>query len=149
MWSFFDYKAVNAVIYQENGVTIRTIPAIHALDGPVSFIVEWNDLKFSFSSDTYPNKWWLKHTKNSDLAIHECFAPPSIMVNKQRFAVGDALNVATQVHTSPAMFGKVMAEIKPRMAVGYHVFNDFDTQPQIMAEIRQTYDGPRGVTLAL
>ena len=84
----------------------------------------------------------MEHTKNSDLAVHECFAPPSMMVNKQNFAVGDALNVATQVHTSPAMFGKVMSRIKPRMAVGYHVFNDFDTKPQIMKEIRQTYDGP-------
>ncbi len=138
----FDYKAVNEVIFQENGVTIRTIPAIHAIDGPVSFILTWNGLKFSFSGDTYPNKWWMEHTKNSDLAIHECFAPPSIMVNKQNFAVLDGLNVATQVHTSPAMFGKVMSEIKPRMAVGYHVFNDFDTQPQILSEIRQTYDGP-------
>jgi ribonuclease Z len=138
----FDYKAVNEVIYQENGVTIRSIPAIHAVDGSVSFILTWNGLKFAFSSDTYPNKWWMAHTKDSDLAIHECFAPPSIMVNKQRFAVGDALNVATQVHTSPAMFGKVMSEIKPRMAVGYHVFNDYDTQPQILSEIRQTYDGP-------
>jgi ribonuclease Z len=64
------------------------------------------------------------------------------MVNKQRFAVGDALNVATQVHSSPAMFGKVMSEIRPRMAVGYHVFNDFDTQPQILEEIRSVYDGP-------
>jgi len=138
----FDYKAVNEVIYQENGVTIRSIPAIHAVDGSVSFILTWNGLKFSFSSDTYPNKWWMEHTKDSDLAIHECFAPPSIMVNKQKFPPGDALNVATQVHTSPAMFGKVMSEIKPRMAVGYHVFNDFDTQPQILSEIRQTYDGP-------
>jgi ribonuclease Z len=138
----FDYKAINKVIYQENGVTIRSIPAIHAVDGSVSFILEWNGLKFSFSSDTYPNKWWMEHTKNSDLAIHECFAPPSIMVNKQKFAVGDALNVATQVHTSPAMFGKVMSQTKPRMAVGYHVFVDFDTQPQIMNEIRQTYGGP-------
>ncbi len=138
----FDYKAVNAVVYEENGVTIRSIPAIHAVDGSVSLILEWNDLKFSFSSDTYPNKWWMKHTVDSDLAIHECFAPPSIMVNKQRFAVLDALNVATQVHTSPAMFGKVMSTIKPRMAVGYHVFNDFDTQPQILSEVRSTYDGP-------
>jgi ribonuclease Z len=138
----FDYKAVNAVIYEANGVTIRTIPAIHAVDGSVSFIMEWNGLKFAFSSDTYPNKWWIEHTKNSDLAIHECFAPPSIMVNKQRFPVGDALNVATQVHTSPAMFGKVMSLTRPRLAVGYHVFNDFDTNPQIMSEIRQTYDGP-------
>ena len=138
----FDYRLVNEVVYQENGVTIRTIPAIHAVDGSVSFILEWNGLKFAFSSDTYPNKWWMAHTKDSDLAIHECFAPPSIMVNKQRFAVLDALNVATQVHTSPAMFGKVMSLIKPRMAVGYHVFNDFDTQPQIIEEVRSTYDGP-------
>jgi ribonuclease Z len=138
----FDYKAVNQVIYNENGVTITTVPAIHALDGSVSFILTWNGLKFSFSSDTYPNNWWLEHTKNSDLSIHECFAPPSIMVNKQKFGVGDALNVATQVHTSPAMFGKVMSETKPRLAVGYHVFADFDTLPQIMKEIRTTYDGP-------
>ncbi len=137
----FDYKAVNAVIYQENGVTIRSIPAIHAVDGSVSFILEWNGLKFAFSSDTYPNKWWMEYTKDADLAIHECFAPPSIMVNKQGFGVLDALNVATQVHTSPAMFGKVMSLIKPRLAVGYHVFNDFDTKPQIMKEVRSTYDG--------
>ena len=138
----FDYKAVNAVIYQENGVTIRSIPAIHAVDGSVSFILEWNGLKFAFSSDTYPNNWWMEHTKDADLAIHECFAPPSIMVDKQGFGVLDALNVATQVHTSPAMFGKVMSVIKPRMAVGYHVFADFDTKPQIMKEVRSTYDGP-------
>ena len=138
----FDYTLVNEIIYQENGVTIRTIPAIHAVDGSVSFIMEWNGLKFAFSSDTYPNKWWMEHTKDSDLAIHECFATPAIMVNKQGFAVGDALNVATQVHTSPAMFGKVMSQIRPRMAVGYHVFNDFDTQPGIIEEVRSTYDGP-------
>lgn len=143
----FDYKGVNQEIYNENGVKISTIPAIHALDGSVSFIMEWNGLKFAFSSDTYPNKWWMEYTNGADLAIHECFAPPSIMANKQKFPPGDALNVATQVHTSPAMFGKVMSLTKPRMAVGYHVFNDFDTAPQIMEEIRQTYDGP--VALAL
>jgi len=40
----FDYKAVNEVIYSENGVVIRSIPAVHALDGSVSFILEWNGL---------------------------------------------------------------------------------------------------------
>ena len=138
----FDYKAVNQVIYNENGVTIRTIPAIHALDGPVSFILEWNGLKFAFSSDTFPNKWWMKLTKGFDIAIHELFASPELLVEKQGWTPQAALNVGTQVHTSPAQFGKVMSLIKPRIAVGYHFFNDFDTRPLIEEMVRKTYDGP-------
>jgi len=138
----FDYKAENEVIYDENGVVIRSFPAIHALDGSVSFTLEWNGLKVAYSSDTYPNKWWMQYAKDTDLAIHECFASPKIMIDKQKFTAGTALGVTTQVHTSPGQFGKVMSEIKPRMAVGYHFFNDFDTAPLVYEEIRQTYDGP-------
>jgi len=57
----FDYKGLNQVVYEENGVTIRSFPAIHSLDGPVSFSLEWNGLKFVFGSDTYPNKWFVKY----------------------------------------------------------------------------------------
>ncbi|TWU14766.1 hypothetical protein CA54_36350 [Symmachiella macrocystis] len=138
----FDYKAVNEVIYNENGVIVRSIPAIHAIDGCVSFILEWNDLKFAFTSDTFPNKWWIEHTKGCDISIHECFAPPSVLIDKQKWPASDALNVGTQVHTSPAQFGKVMSETKPRLAVGYHVFNDFDTLPAVTSMVRKTYDGP-------
>jgi len=35
-----------------------------------------------------------------------------------------------------------MSIIKPRMAVAYHFFNDFDTQPAINDRVRTTYDGP-------
>lgn len=48
----FDYKGVNQVIFDEDGVVIRSIPAVHAIDGAVSFILEWNGLKFAYSSDT-------------------------------------------------------------------------------------------------
>jgi len=68
----FDYRK-EQVVYQENGVTIRAWPAIHAIDGSVSYSLEWNGLKIVFGSDTYPNKWFVKHAKNADLAIHECF----------------------------------------------------------------------------
>ncbi|WP_415407951.1 guanitoxin biosynthesis MBL fold metallo-hydrolase GntH [Sulfurovum sp. CS9] len=137
----FDYKKVNNEIYNENGVKIRTIPAIHALDGPVSFILEWNGLKFAFSSDTYPNKWWIKESQGADIAIHECFITPWDLVNKQKFPVADALNVSTQVHTSPAQFGKVMSQTNPRLAVAYHFFNDFDTLPGVMSQVQKTYNG--------
>ena len=41
----FDFKGENQVVYEENGVTIRLRPAIHAGDGPLSMATDmmiWN-----------------------------------------------------------------------------------------------------------
>jgi ribonuclease Z len=84
----------------------------------------------------------MEYAQGADLAIHECFVSPQDLIAKQAFTPGAALNVGTQIHTSPAQFGKVMAETKPRMAVGYHFFNDFDTAPNVLRDVRMTYDGP-------
>jgi ribonuclease Z len=138
----FDYKAENAVVYQENGVTIRSFPAIHSLDGPVSYSLEWKGLKFVFGGDSYPNKWFVDYSKDADLAIHECFVAVPDLVSKMRFTPEQALTVGTQIHTAPEAFGKVMSQIKPRMAVAYHFFKDFDTTAQVNDRIRTTYDGP-------
>ena len=143
----FDYKAMNGIIYQENGVTIRSIPAIHSLDGPVSFILEWNDLKFVFGGDTYPNKWFAEYAKDADLAIHECFVTVPDMITKFGFTPQGALSVATQIHTAPEAFGKMMSIIKPRMAVAYNFFNYFVTQPGINDRIRSTYVGPLSLAI--
>ncbi len=138
----FDYKAENAAIYEDNGVTIRSFPAIHSLDGPVSFSLEWNGLKFIFGSDSYPNKWFVKYAKDADLAVHECFVAVPDLVKKMRFTPEQALLVGTQIHTAPEAFGKLMQEIQPRMAVAYHFFKDFDTTAAVNDRIRTTYDGP-------
>jgi ribonuclease Z len=138
----FPYDQVNTVIFNENGVTIRTIPAIHALDGAISYILEWNGLKFSYSSDTIPNKWWQEHTVDSDISIHESFLPATLLVTKQGFSPAEGVIVGTQAHSSPEQFGKVMSITKPRLAVAYHFFNDVDTNPEVHERIRKTYDGP-------
>ena len=138
----FPYEADNEVIFNENGVVIRSFPAIHALDGSVSFILEWNGLTLVYGGDTAPNKWYVEYSKGADVAIHECFLAPSLLVSKQGFAPLEALNVGTQAHTSPQQFGKVMSLVRPRLAVGYHFQNDFDTEPVTRAGVREVYDGP-------
>ena len=138
----FDYRGEGKIIFEENDVIIRSIPAIHALDGAVSFILEWNGLKVAYSSDTFPNRWWLEYAKGSDIAIHECFLSPRLLVEKQGFTPAEALNVGSIAHTSPSQFGKVMSLTEPRIAVGYHFFNDFDTFPEMYDDVRKTYDGP-------
>jgi len=143
----FPFDGVNEVIYNENGVVVRSIPAVHGLDGAVSFILEWNGLKFVYGSDTYPNKWYVEHAKGADLAIHECFLPPTLLVTKQGFAPQEALMVGTQGHTSPEQFGKVMSLVEPRVAVGYHFYNDFDVEPEVRERVRKTYGGPLDLAL--
>jgi len=45
--------------------------------------------------------------------------------------------VGTMVHTAPNEAGQVLALVKPRLAVVYHFFNDFDTGGDIEREIRR------------
>jgi ribonuclease Z len=138
----FDYKAVNEVIYQENGVTIRSWPAIHLLDGPVSFSLEWKGLKYVFGGDTYPNKWYIKYAQNADIASHEAFLPPKALAEYFGWSLGQATFVSTRIHTEPQAFGKVMSAVKPRLAVAYHSVQSPQNSAAIMDAVRKTYDGP-------
>lgn len=138
----FDYLGENQIVYDENGVVVRSWPAIHSGDGSVSYSLEWNGYKFVFGGDTFPNKWFIKYAQNADLAIHECFHLPEQMVKFYNQAPLVALFVSTKIHTSPQAFGKVMSTIKPKHAVAYHFFNEEETRYGIFEGIRETYDGP-------
>lgn len=138
----FDYRGENHIVFQENDVTIRSWPAVHAIDGSVSYSLEWNGLKFVYAGDTYPNKWYVKYAEGADLAIHECFPTMAQLVDNYRFNPSTAINVAINVHTAPASFGAVMDLVRPRMAVAWHFYNDFDTRYDVYEQVRSTYDGP-------
>jgi ribonuclease Z len=137
----YDWSKVNNVIYEENGVVIRSIPANH-LEQAASFILEWNGMTLAFSGDTIPNKWWIENTQGVDFAIHECFLTPNLAIEKWGFSPEEAMNALTRVHATAALFGKVMAMTQPKHAVAYHFQNDADTLPAVMAAVQQTYDGP-------
>jgi len=138
----FDYKGENEIVYQKNGVTIRSWPAIHALDGSVSFALEWNGLKYVFGGDTYPNKWYMEYAANADIASHEAFLPPKALAKYFGWDLNQATWVSTRIHSEPQAFGKVMSAVKPRLAVGYHSVLSPENFAAITDGVRKTYDGP-------
>ncbi len=140
----FDYKAVNAVIYDQKGIKVRSIPAIHAGDGPVSFIIEYAGMKLVFGGDTSPNKWFVEHAKDADFVIHEAFASPGAFVQYGQ-APQLAWRACCEFHTSGPSFGKIMSTIKPRHAVAYHTLEEF--HPELREGIRSTYDGPLSIAM--
>jgi ribonuclease Z len=136
----FDYKGVNEIIYDQNGVKVRSIPAIHTGDGPVSFIIEYAGMKLVFGGDTSPNKWFVEHAKGADFAIHEAFGTPEYFVKEYNQPAQLAWRACCEFHTSGQSFGKIMSTIKPRHAVAYHSFEE--AIPDIRHGIQETYDGP-------
>jgi len=138
----FDYQQVNKVVYEKNGVTIRSWPAIHSLDGSVSYSLVWNGLKYVFGGDTYPNKWYIAHAQDADVASHEAFLPPKALAAYFGWDLRQATYVSTRIHTEPQAFGKVMSAVKPRLAVGYHSVQSPENNAAIMDGVRKTYDGP-------
>lgn len=138
----FDFRGENEVVYDKNGVKISSFPAIHSGDGSVSYALEWNGYKLIFGGDTFPNKWFIKYAADADFVVHECMHLPDQMVEWYNQAPPVALYVATQIHTSPQAFGKIMSTIKPRHAVAYHFFNEESTRYGVYDGVREVYDGP-------
>jgi ribonuclease Z len=138
----FDYKGLNEVVYEGNGVTIRSWPCIHTGDGPISYALEWNGYKVVIGGDTAPNTWYPEYAKGADWANHECFMTSEQMMSKYNQPPQLALRINLLFHTSAQSFGKIMSMVKPRHAVAYHFFNDADTRYDIYDGIRETYEGP-------
>jgi ribonuclease Z len=139
----FDFKGANEVVYEENGVKITSWPAIHSLDGSVSYRLEWNGMSFVFGGDTRPNKWFIEYAKDADFAIHECFPTPEGLAKFNDWdSMKDATFVSSYIHTPPEGFGKVMSAIQPRMAVAFHTVLLPDIRQGMLEGIRKAYDGP-------
>ena len=137
----FDFSKTG-VVYEKNGVVIRSFPAIHIYDGPVSYRLEWNGLTFVFSGDTTPNRFFIENAPGADLLIHECFNTVKQLIERSGYDERTARAVGTVIHSAPEEAGQVLARVKPRLAVVYHFFNDFDTGTEIEREIRKAYEGP-------
>jgi ribonuclease Z len=142
----FDYKEDKQVVYDENGVRVTAFPAIHVLDGSVSYRLDWNGLSFVFGGDSVPNKWFIENAKGADLVVHECIYTPEGMNDFYGWNnMRTATYVSSYIHTPPTAFGKLMSAVEPRMAVAYHAILLPDLLQQTTESIRKTYDGPLSI----
>ncbi len=138
----FDYKIENQVVYNEDGVVVKSFPAIHTGDGPVSYTVEYEGMRVVFGGDTAPNKWFVKNAKNADLVIHEAFMVPGDFVEWYNQPPQLAWRACCAFHTSGQAFGKIMSTVQPGHAVAYHFLNEEATRYNLYEAIRETYEGP-------
>lgn len=141
----FDYSK-EQVVYERNGVTIRAWPAVHVMDGPVSYSLEWNGLKFAYSGDTTANRWFLENAADSDVVVHECSDPVEVLIESRNHLPESAWLIATTAHTQPELAGELFSRLAPRMAICFHYVDDGVSAGQrLYAAVRNVYSGPLSV----
>ncbi len=131
------------VVYERNGVTVRSFPVTHAIDGAVGYRVDFAGLSMVFSGDN-GHSWPLVRACEGgvDLLIHECFPTADDLAEMMGMPTELADIIINTAHTSPRAAGKVFDLAKPRMAGLWHTMLSPTVPAALFAEIRKVYDGP-------
>jgi ribonuclease Z len=116
----FDYLKNPGIAYQKNGVTIKHFPALHVIDGAVSYKLEWNGLSMVWSGDTQPNQYMVENAKGVDLLIHETAPDPARYAMAQNMPLEVAENVVKVSHTPAKALGKILSLTQPSLGVTCH-----------------------------
>ena len=130
------------VVYEEDGVTVTSFPAVHAMAGSVSYRIDWNGISIVYSGDTKINTIMVEQGQNVDLLIHETFLPADIFSEKTGMSLENAMLVVNEVHTPAKAAGVIFELTQPKMAVMYHTWVNEDTITPVFDELRIPYLGP-------
>jgi ribonuclease Z len=134
----------DGVVYEKNGVRVIAFEVDHGdeIKPAYGYRVEYKGHAVTISGDTRFNQNVIKYGTGADLLIHEVgSARPELMT--QAFAQRIIAH-----HTTPREVGTVFAQAKPKLGVYTHiVFLSSEKIPEptiddLIAETRQTYDGP-------
>ena len=138
----FDYSVNGHVIFEENDVKISAFPAIHCIDGPVSYRLDWNGLSLVYLGDGKPSQFLVENSQNADLIIHEAFVPAKQYAEKTHLPYQVAQNICHGVHCPPRSAGKMFDMCQPRLGVIYHTMLSEDLRVPIIDDVRYFWKGP-------
>jgi ribonuclease Z len=128
-------------IYERNGVSIASFPAIHGLSGAVGYAITYAGRKVVFSGDTRPCRHVVEAAAGADLLIHECFQSPAVFARATGLPLETAVQLTRLAHTVPVQMGKILDRTQPRMGALWHL----DLTPgvdTVFEEVGAHYSGP-------
>jgi ribonuclease Z len=153
-----DWRKEGGVAYENSttGVRVTHFPVIHARQGSIGYLLEWNGLSMIYTSDTKPEKVSVRQACNGgkgvDVFIHEMGVAPDIWaMQAQHLRVPPPLNspavqrlmmVQNSSHTPQGAFGFLLSQIdpKPRLTVATHFPTSDDTVYCAMNSLAQYVD---------
>jgi ribonuclease Z len=139
----FDFRQENGIVYDKNGVTVRSWPRSHAKDGAVAYRLDWNGLSFVWTGDGRPDELTRKFAKGADVFVTEMSGQDVGQLMQYKYGVPKEIYNYTidTHHTSQYAVGELMATINPRIGMVTHFIFDEDTNAEMIAGVRAHYHG--------
>jgi len=142
----FAYSEKNQVVYEKNGLTVTAFPAVHGIDGAVSYRLDWNEMSVVYSGDTVVNKYILENSKDVDVFILQVFPSAETISKMYNVSLELAEFLLEHAHISPEGAGVLLQLTQPRVPLIFHM-NLFEPEivPDAISIIREYYDKPLAV----
>ncbi|MGH1383659.1 MBL fold metallo-hydrolase [Kordia sp.] len=129
----FDYRECGGTVYgsdkrkgKEDHVVIKHFPALHIIDGAVSYRLEWTPkgqdepIVLVYSGDTLPNDFMLEYGAGADLLVHETAPSIELVMNGANATPAEAFAIVCNSHTPANSLGSIIQKTKPGLAITTH-----------------------------
>ena len=125
-------------IYRDDHVTVRAFAVPHgAWSHAYGYRFDAADRSIVISGDTVPTNAVVEACNGCDVLVHEVYAKTGL---DRRTPDWQAYHRAS--HTSGVELGQLAARARPRLLVLYHQLMWGASEAELLAEIRQAWDGP-------
>ncbi|MCH9001055.1 MAG: MBL fold metallo-hydrolase [Planctomycetes bacterium] len=131
------HEITPGVVYEDRNVRVTAFPVRHgSWRYAYGFRFDTADRSIVISGDTAPCESLVQHAKGCDLLVHEVY---SNVAFQRRPAVWQRYHAS--FHTSTTELASIVRLVQPKLLVLTHQLFWGSTPAELVAEIRQTYDG--------
>jgi ribonuclease Z len=141
----FAWDADNGIVYDQDGVVIRSWPRSHGKNGAVAFRLDWEeaDLSFVWTGDGRPDEKTVKYGQGADVFVTEGQADTPRL---QSITMGMSQEMVEYTidgwHSLYYGAGYLFEQVQPRMAaICHYVAGGGPIEAEAMSEIRTHWKG--------
>ncbi|UCF32638.1 MAG: MBL fold metallo-hydrolase [Phycisphaerales bacterium] len=125
------------LIYKDDNVRVIAFPVKHgSWEHAYGFRFETADRTIVVSGDTAPCESLIEHAKGCDVLVHEVYSQARFKERSPKWQ-----EYHRSFHTSTVELADVARQVRPRLLVLTHLLLWGSSPEELVAEVRQSYDG--------
>ncbi len=124
------------VVYQDGHVSVEAFPVVHGSWSAYGFRFLTPDKTIVVSGDTAPSSTLVEKSMSCDILVHEVYSAISLETRPPEWR-----KYHSSMHTSSYELAEIASKANPSLLVLYHQLAWNRTDDELVAEVKERYDG--------